>query len=73
MVPFNLQALINARGGNAAWVSFLNSLTSNLTTPSGTNADLPNEPSLEISGWPARGLSHARRPPSSRGAALRFQ
>ena len=23
MVPFNLQALINARGGNAAWVSYL--------------------------------------------------
>jgi predicted alpha-1,2-mannosidase len=48
MVPFNLQALINARGGNAAWVSYLNSLTSNLTNPSGTNADLSNEPSLEI-------------------------
>ncbi|HEY6500218.1 MAG TPA: lectin [Streptosporangiaceae bacterium] len=48
MVPFNLQALINARGGNAAWVSYLNSLTSNLTSPSGTNADLSNEPSLEI-------------------------
>ena len=48
MVPFNLRALINARGGNAAWVSYLNSLTANLTNPSGTNADLSNEPSLEI-------------------------
>jgi predicted alpha-1,2-mannosidase len=48
MVPFNIQALINARGGNQAWVSYLNSLTSNLTNPSGTNADLSNEPSLEI-------------------------
>jgi predicted alpha-1,2-mannosidase len=48
MVPFNLRALINARGGNAAWVSYLNSLTSNLTSPSGTNANLSNEPSLEI-------------------------
>jgi predicted alpha-1,2-mannosidase len=48
MVPFNIQALINARGGNAAWISYLNSLTSNLTNPSGTNADLSNEPSLEI-------------------------
>jgi predicted alpha-1,2-mannosidase len=48
MVPFNLQALINARGGNAAWVSYLNSLTANLTSPTSTNADLSNEPSLEI-------------------------
>jgi predicted alpha-1,2-mannosidase len=48
MVPFNIQALINARGGDAAWVSYLNSLTSNLTSPSSTNADLSNEPSLEI-------------------------
>jgi len=48
MVPFNLQALINARGGDAAWVSYLNSLTSNLTSPSSTSADLSNEPSLEI-------------------------
>src|ERR1700759_3055347 len=48
MVPFNIQALINARGGNAAWIRYLNSLTSNLTSPSSTNADLSNEPSLEI-------------------------
>lgn len=48
MVPFNLQGLINAAGGNQAWISRLNSLTSNLTNPSGTNADLSNEPSLEI-------------------------
>jgi predicted alpha-1,2-mannosidase len=48
MVPFNLQGLIRARGGNAAWVSYLDSLTSNLTNPSATNADLSNEPSLEI-------------------------
>ena len=48
MVPFNLRGLINARGGNAAWVSYLNSLTAKLTNPSGTNGDLSNEPSLEI-------------------------
>lgn len=48
MVPFNIQALINARGGNQAWISYLNSLTANLTSPGGTNADLSNEPSLEI-------------------------
>jgi predicted alpha-1,2-mannosidase len=48
MVPFNIGALINARGGDSAWISFLNSLTSNLTNPTSTNADLSNEPSLEI-------------------------
>ncbi len=48
MVPFNIRGLITARGGDQAWISFLNSLTANLTNPSGTNADLSNEPSLEI-------------------------
>ncbi|MEU1630065.1 lectin [Streptomyces sp. NPDC020096] len=48
MVPFNLRALIAARGGTAAYSSYLDSLLSNITAPSGTNADLSNEPSLEI-------------------------
>ena len=48
MVPFNLQALISARGGDQAWVSYLNSLLSNITKPGRTNANLSNEPSLEI-------------------------
>jgi predicted alpha-1,2-mannosidase len=48
MVPFNLRALIAARGGDSAWVSYLNSLLSNLTNPGTGNADLGNEPSLEI-------------------------
>ncbi len=48
MVPFNLQALINARGGDKAWVSYLNSLLSNITSPGATNANLSNEPSMEI-------------------------
>jgi predicted alpha-1,2-mannosidase len=48
MVPFNLQQLIQAGGGNAAYSSFLDSLLSNITNPGNTNANLSNEPSLEI-------------------------
>jgi predicted alpha-1,2-mannosidase len=48
MVPFNIQGLIDARGGHAAWVSYLDSLMSNITSPGPQNADLGNEPSLEI-------------------------
>jgi predicted alpha-1,2-mannosidase len=48
MVPFNLQQLIQARGGDAAYSSYLDSLLSNITNPGNTNADLSNEPSLEI-------------------------
>ncbi|WP_329139682.1 lectin [Streptomyces sp. NBC_01476] len=48
MVPFNLQELITARGGPAAYASYLDSLLSNITDPSDTNANLSNEPSLEI-------------------------
>ncbi|TDU03384.1 putative alpha-1,2-mannosidase [Streptomyces sp. 846.5] len=48
MVPFNLRQLITARGGNAAYSSYLDSLLENITDPGATNADLSNEPSLEI-------------------------
>ncbi|MFC1415465.1 lectin [Streptacidiphilus cavernicola] len=48
MVPFDLQQLITARGGDAAYASYLDSLLGNITDPGGTNADLSNEPSLEI-------------------------
>ena len=48
MVPFNLRALIMARGGDAAWVSYLNALLSNITSPGPDNANLSDEPSLEI-------------------------
>ena len=48
MVPFNLRALIAARGGDAAWESFLDSLFTNIANPDSTNADLSNEPSVEI-------------------------
>jgi predicted alpha-1,2-mannosidase len=48
IVPFALSTLINAEGGAAAWVTRLNTLMSNLTSPSGENAILSNEPDLEI-------------------------
>ncbi|MEY9964049.1 putative alpha-1,2-mannosidase [Streptacidiphilus sp. MAP12-16] len=48
MVPFNLQALIRSRGGVDAYGSYLDDLLSNLAKPGSTNADLSNEPSLEI-------------------------
>ncbi|MEU6369441.1 lectin [Streptomyces sp. NPDC046931] len=48
MVPFNLQQLIQARGGANAYSSFLDSLLDNITNPGNTNANLSNEPSVEI-------------------------
>ncbi|MEO7058516.1 MAG: glycoside hydrolase domain-containing protein [Lapillicoccus sp.] len=48
MVPHNLKALIAGRGGNAAYVAYLDSLFSSIDHPSSTNADLSNEPSVEI-------------------------
>jgi predicted alpha-1,2-mannosidase len=48
MVPFNIRALVTARGGDAAWVSYLNSLLSDITSPGPENANLSDEPSLEI-------------------------
>jgi predicted alpha-1,2-mannosidase len=43
MVPFALKTLINAEGGDAAWVTRLNALLGNLA-----NAGLGNEPSLGL-------------------------
>ncbi|CAL2069812.1 Alpha-1,2-mannosidase [Streptomyces murinus] len=48
MVPFNLKQLIQARGGDQAYSSFLDSLLDNITDPGNTNANLSNEPSVEI-------------------------
>jgi predicted alpha-1,2-mannosidase len=48
MVPFNLAGLIAARGGANAWESYLDSLFTSIDHPSPTNADLSNEPSVEI-------------------------
>ncbi|MFE4818404.1 lectin [Streptomyces sp. NPDC056704] len=48
MVPFNLQQLIQAQGGAKAYSSFLDGLLDNITHPGNTDADLSNEPSVEI-------------------------
>ncbi|MDJ0345159.1 lectin [Streptomyces sp. H10-C2] len=48
MVPFNLQALIQSRGGTAAYSGYLDGLLSGLTAPDSTHADLSNEPSVEV-------------------------
>jgi putative alpha-1,2-mannosidase len=48
MVNFNLRGLIDAKGGDAAYNTFLDGLLSNLTKPTSTNANLSNEPSVEI-------------------------
>jgi hypothetical protein len=37
-----------ARGGDKAYSSYLDSLLDNITKPGNTNADLSNEPSVEI-------------------------
>ena len=47
MVPFNVQGLANAMGGDSALASYLNTDTSQLTGGNGY-MDLSNEPSLEI-------------------------
>ncbi|GHJ41742.1 lectin [Streptomyces sp. TS71-3] len=48
MVPFNVQQLITARGGKEAYSSYLDGLLRDVAHPSGTSADLSNEPSVEI-------------------------
>ncbi|MBK6016075.1 lectin [Streptomyces sp. MBT53] len=48
MVPFNLRQLIQARGGDAAYSTYLDSLLDDITHPGNTDADLSNEPSVEI-------------------------
>ncbi|HEY3503845.1 MAG TPA: lectin [Actinocatenispora sp.] len=48
MVPHNLRALILAKGGDAAYEKYLDSLFTSIDNPGPTNADLSNEPSIEI-------------------------
>jgi len=48
MEPFNIAGLAAADGGNANWISKLDSLTSKITNPGPLNADFGNEPSIEI-------------------------
>jgi putative alpha-1,2-mannosidase len=48
MVSFNLEQLIQARGGKAAYSSYLDSLLDNVADPGNEDANLSNEPSVEI-------------------------
>jgi predicted alpha-1,2-mannosidase len=48
MVPFNIAGLASARGGNASMISYLNSVLAGFHGSGGSQADLGNEPSLEL-------------------------
>ncbi|MEU0794972.1 lectin [Amycolatopsis sp. NPDC005961] len=48
MVPFNVAGLAAARGGNASLVSYLDSVLAGFHGSGGSQADLGNEPSLEL-------------------------
>ncbi|WP_410586675.1 lectin [Amycolatopsis sp. lyj-23] len=48
MVPFNVAGLAAARGGNASLISYLDSVLAGFHGSGGTQADLGNEPSLEL-------------------------
>ena len=48
MVPFNIAGLAAARGGNSSMVSYLNSVLAGFHGSGGSQADMGNEPSLEL-------------------------
>jgi len=48
MVPFDLQGLIAAEGGNTAWVNYLNAMTSSVSDMSPTQIQMGDEPSFNI-------------------------
>ena len=48
MVPFNIAGLAAAKGGNAAMISYLNSVLAGFHGSGGSQADLGNEPSLYL-------------------------
>lgn len=48
MVPFNVAGLAAARGGNASLISYLDSVLAGFHGSGGSQADLGNEPSLEL-------------------------
>ncbi|MFL6077952.1 MAG: lectin [Mycobacteriales bacterium] len=48
MVPFNIRALADAKGGNSGYASYLDSVLSDFHGSGGTHADLGNEPSVEL-------------------------
>jgi len=48
MVPFDVKGVIAAEGGNAAWVAYLNGLTSSVTANGATQIQMGDEPSFDI-------------------------
>jgi predicted alpha-1,2-mannosidase len=48
MVPFDVQGVIDAEGGDAAWVAYLNGLTSSVTAGGPTQIQMGDEPSFAI-------------------------
>ncbi|WP_219470564.1 lectin [Nonomuraea rhizosphaerae] len=48
MVPFNIRGLADAKGGNAAMISYLDHVLATFNGSGGDHADLGNEPSIEL-------------------------
>ncbi len=48
MIPFDLQGVIAASGGQGAWVTFLDGLTSNVSAQGPTQIQMGDEPSFDI-------------------------
>jgi predicted alpha-1,2-mannosidase len=48
MVAFDVQGLIAASGGDAAWITYLNGVTSSVTAEGPTQIQMANEPSFSI-------------------------
>jgi predicted alpha-1,2-mannosidase len=48
MVPFDVEGIIDAEGGNAAWVTYLDGLTSNVTADGANQIQMGDEPSFDI-------------------------
>lgn len=48
MVPFDLHGIIAAEGGDDAWISYLDALSSNITGNGPTQVEMTNEPSTDI-------------------------
>jgi predicted alpha-1,2-mannosidase len=48
MIPFDVQGIIDAEGGNAAWITYLDGLTSSVTGMATTQIQMGDEPSFDI-------------------------
>ena len=48
MLPFDVPGVIAAAGGNAAWVDYLDGLTSSVTANGATQIQMGDEPSFDI-------------------------